>query len=399
MISIGVSKMRIKNLTNYIVRMYKSEMNDVRTTLILLGGSGIGKTTSVREAAKKIAQELGREYVEYSDKKARQMLGRGFVDSEGKKVEQLDPAKHFVFVDFRLTECEPSDLIGVPQYDPELQATFFAPMLWTIVLSKCPGILFLDELTNTGRDDLVSIAYKIVEDRKVGFTELHPDVMVIAAGNRVEDSSIARMLPAPLTNRLTVIKLGASTVDEWKDFMDDRYGNAWDRRTYFFLKRFENDNYLYQPVKEVETLDAFPTPRSWTRLARYMHKGFTDLDTIFGCIGEEVGQKLHAFLKTNVDLDEILSDPKKYTALTIDGKFMLTSMLVTYITNNLENKAGIQRVLQLFDVMVSDNRELAVVLLTGLEKKIRTKFITHVINYKPAYGELFVDILQLKHNL
>jgi hypothetical protein len=96
----------------------------------------------------------------------------------------MDPDKYFVYVDLRLTECEPSDLIGIPRdVDSSVQ---YKPLMWARCLSRSAGVLFLDELTNLQRPDVISACYKLLYDRKAGFTAFHEDVLVVAAGNTPE---------------------------------------------------------------------------------------------------------------------------------------------------------------------------------------------------------------------
>jgi hypothetical protein len=388
--------MKVKKLQSYIVKLYEAGQNNGRPTLCLLGGAGIGKSLNILEAGKEIASKLNKQFVIYSDDIAEQLLA--------------EPDKYFVFTDFRLTECEPSDLAGIPRDVPSINATKLSPMLWARVLSKCAGILLLDELTNVQRDDVISEAYKLVFDRRAGFVEFHQDVMIIACGNTPDNSSVARLLPAPLINRLLVIKVDIPKVDEWKNFMDDHYGEDWDNRVYFFLKRFENDNYLYKPPRNPETLDPYPTPRAWTRCALYLKKGFDDLETIAGFIGEEVAHKLHAFLSLNITLEELLTNPKRYKDLSLDAKYMAIAMLSTHITKVLKNKETIfmskkrpkeiEDILRLYDVIVEDRHEfavlLAVSLIRGNDYKICEMFFNLLAMYNQRYLNIIDEVSQVK---
>jgi MoxR-like ATPase len=72
-----------------------------------------------------------------------------------------------------------------------------------------------------------------------GFVGFHKDVIVVAAGNRPEESKVAHLISAPLLNRFKVIRVEAPNVDEWKDYMDYKYGDEWDRRVYAFLKAYK----------------------------------------------------------------------------------------------------------------------------------------------------------------
>jgi hypothetical protein len=192
--------------------------------------------------------------------------------------------------------------------------------------------------------------------------------------------------------------------------MDDHYGEDWDNRVYFFLKRFENDNYLYKPPRNPETLDPYPTPRAWTRCALYLKKGFDDLETIAGFIGEEVAHKLHAFLSLNITLEELLTNPKRYKDLSLDAKYMAIAMLSTHITKVLKNKETIfmskkrpkeiEDILRLYDVIVEDRHEfavlLAVSLIRGNDYKICEMFFNLLAMYNQRYLNIIDEVSQVK---
>ena len=192
--------MRIGDLKQKLIKIYRAGMIErYRPAVLILGKPGIGKSYTVYEMARELAKMMNREFIDYSDDVAETILA--------------NPERYFVFVDFRLTEVEPSDLIGIPRQVNG--CVKYLPLMWAKCLSKCPGVLLLDEITNIQRLDIVSAAYKIVFDRKVGFVKLHNDVFIIACGNRPEESSVANQLPAPLINRLIVLDVNEPTVDRF----------------------------------------------------------------------------------------------------------------------------------------------------------------------------------------
>ena len=88
--------MKIGELATLIPELYEID----KSSLLFLGPPGIGKSTGVNEAAEIIAKSLGKECINYSDQEADRILA--------------DPDKFFLIVDFRLTEAEPSDFLGIP---------------------------------------------------------------------------------------------------------------------------------------------------------------------------------------------------------------------------------------------------------------------------------------------
>lgn len=124
--------MKVGELSDYLIKLYKvGAINHQRPSILLLGPPGIGKTMSCWYLGERLASMLHREFIDYNDDVAFKILS--------------DPEKYFVFTDFRLTECEPSDLLGIPRETDS--STRYYPLLWARCLSKTPGILLLDEIT------------------------------------------------------------------------------------------------------------------------------------------------------------------------------------------------------------------------------------------------------------
>jgi len=305
--------MRIPELKRYLLTIKPSR------AVLILGPPGIGKSVAVREFAEEEAGRLGKEFIDYSDDCYSDIIA--------------EPGRYYVFADFRLTECEPSDLLGIPRDVGD--AVAYKPLLWAKALSATKhGMLFLDELTNVNRPDLQSVAYKLVLDRKAGFLRINGGVRIIAAGNRPEESAIANRLPAPLTSRFHVIHADAPTVEEWVAWMDEKIAD-WDKRVLGYLVRFRED-FLKTP-DEPETLEPYPTPRSWTWLAEELPATPRDFvkAKVFGYVGREVGHKFLAFIESPVpEPDELLRRPEMFAGLSLDVKYLATVMVANYATQS-----------------------------------------------------------------
>ncbi|MCL6558246.1 MAG: AAA family ATPase, partial [Firmicutes bacterium] len=124
-----------------------------RQSVLLLGPPGIGKSALVRETAEEISQKKGCILLDYNSRHlARIDLNEVYEH----------PERHFVFVDLRLTETEPVDLMGRPVTVRvgDLPQFVYQPPQWASLLSVVPGNLFLDEITNVHRPDVLAAAYK-----------------------------------------------------------------------------------------------------------------------------------------------------------------------------------------------------------------------------------------------
>lgn len=115
-------------------------------------------------------------------------------------------------------------------------------------------MLFLDEL-NASSHEVQKAMYSLVLDRRLGNYELHPASVVIAAGNRGQDSAIVRPMSSALINRLVHVHLASSPRD-WLVWARSAGVHPWVLE-YIELRP---DHLHSQPPKHEE---AFSSPRSW----------------------------------------------------------------------------------------------------------------------------------------
>lgn len=350
--------MKIGKLRDCVVEMHQAG----GPSMLILGPPGIGKSTAVSEATREIAQKQGKEFIDYSDSEAGLILA--------------NPEKYFVFMDFRLTEAEPSDLLGIPK-DTDGGVTY-KPFLWAQCLSKAAGILFLDEFTNIQRLDVISATYKIVLEHKAGFTKFSDKVMVITAGNLPEESTVANMIPLPLADRFIIIEVEMPEIKKWAEWMDDNY-LSWDRKVLAYLWQFKDD-FLKLP-QETETLTNFPTPRSWTNLATLLPQISNSYweEVVIGTVGPEAGEKFLITLKTEVPrAEELISHPERFKSLnTVDSKYIASTIVGNYLSEIAEKPEEVEKVIPLLKAMREEAQgEFAVLtLISSGKEQIKIKAI------------------------
>ena len=337
-IGTGGNALSPKELTQLLIRLYNSKP---KLSILLIGKHGVGKSTIVRDVAMYLAKSKGKYFVEISK------LTTGYAkikNEEGKDVyiSQADvyrnPNKFFLFYDLRLTELEPQDLMGLPRitglYISSTESksiTTYAPPSWAMLLSisGIDGILFLDEITNVQRTDVISAAYKLFLDKSSGNLRFSENVMVVSAGNPVpatqEESTrygVANALPAPLLNRVIVFEVLPPTVEEWRAYMDETYTKdgkrTWDYTVYEFLKAYERQ-YSWYGSEVLRTqygiYENEPTPRSFTNLALISGQLYDhpeQLESVaIGLLGYVVGKKFVEFVKSkkSVTAQELLQNP------------------------------------------------------------------------------------------
>ena len=368
-----------------------------------MGPPGVGKSQAVEDAARDIAKQRNRTYIKFEKhygSNSTWIVGDNTVESVTMEEIINHPDRYFVFVDLRLVECEPSDLSGFPQ--KENGWVSYNPLEWAVILSMSPGVLFLDELTNVQRPDVITAAYKLTRDRMAGFTKFHDDVLVIAAGNDPEHSEVANMLPTPLVDRIRIWKVEGPTVEEWRRFMEEKYTDEWEKLTYAFMKAFETENYLLRVPRDLVTLSNFATPRSWTELALSLHDGFNSLDDILTHVGGEVGQRFYAFMQTRIPtIDELLRKPKLFSDFEdlkdgqgrLEKEYMSVFLLSTWAELHPDILSDC---LPLSHAIYEVSKEFVALLVRMLPRTIRLKYFTALEQDKKHFNDLLETLLTVK---
>jgi len=358
--------MKIGELINFLKLLPPSQ------SVLILGPPGVGKSTVVRRFAELEAQRLQKEFVDYNED-----------DEQYEKIID-NPERYYVYIDFRLTELEPSDLIGVPR--DENGTITYKPLRWIKLCAKTAGLVFLDELTNVRREDILAASYKLVLDRRAGFVKLSDQVRVIAAGNRPEHSTVANLLPSPLINRFAVIEVEV-TLDDWLEYVNENEGGL-DPRVSGYLARFPTD--LYKQNGEPETLENYPTPRSWSRLNAIIRSLSDGSDARVkeiakSLLGHEVAEKFAAFCRLQRYLpspEEILKNPNvlfnkkiEEDGLTkIDLLYYAVAAVASYLSTS-KAKVDDQAIIKFVEKLVDVQADLLVVFLKLLPASVKKRII------------------------
>src|SRR6056297_3838317 len=115
-------------------------------------------------------------------------------------VQTLAARKGATLYDLRLTTIEPQDLRGLPYFDHETARTiWYRPE--DLPDTDAPAILFLDELT-AAAPSLQPTVYGLLQERRVGRHRLPDSVLLVAAGNSIEDGAVAYDMGTALSDRL-----------------------------------------------------------------------------------------------------------------------------------------------------------------------------------------------------
>jgi hypothetical protein len=354
--------MRIPELKEYLRTIRRDR------SVLIIGPPGVGKSVCIREFAEEEAKQMNLKFLDYDDSYFGEIM--------------QDPESYYVFVDMRLSEVEPSDLTGIPRDVDSCVA--YKPLTWATVLSKAGGgMLLLDEFTNIQRLDILSAAYKIVLDRRAGFTKFSENVRIVALGNSPEHSVIARKLPAPLVSRFHVVEVEAPKIEEWANWMDAHYKD-WDKRVLAYLMRFSED-FIDLP-NDAETLENYPVPRTWTYLALELRDTPDEFlrDKINGYVGKAVGGKLYAFITSPIpEPEQLLSNPEMFRDLGMDSKYLSIVLIAEHYKKNGAKKELARKVLDFLDVVADVQQDFVVLFFIALGDK-RMKFYYYVLENRQS---------------
>jgi MoxR-like ATPase len=179
-------------------------------------------------------------------------------------VQQLAEEIGARLFDLRLTTIEPQDLRGLPYYDHETRRTvWYRP---EDLPESGPAVLFLDELT-AAAPQLQPVVYGLLQERRVGTHRLPDDVLLIAAGNTVEDGAIAYEIGTALSDRLIHIVVTAEAEDWLTNFAIPR--GLHPAVAAFIRTRPDLLENTEDALRRGEMVVC--TPRSWERASRILH--------------------------------------------------------------------------------------------------------------------------------
>ena len=230
------------------------------SSVMLWGAPGVGKSQGVRQIAERIKSETG---------------------------------KNAVITDVRLLLFNPVDLRGIPTANADKTlAIWLRPKIFQMDESAdTVNILFLDEIS-AAPPSVQAAAYQITLDRTIGEHRLPDNCIVIAAGNRVTDKSVAYNMPKALANRLCHLEI-IGDPRAWHDW-------AVKNRLHHFVIGYLD----YNPVALMKfdpsgTELSFPTPRSWEMVSGVLKNVSEELTAVYplivGCIGAEAASALRSW--------------------------------------------------------------------------------------------------------
>lgn len=278
-------------------------------SVMLWGPPGVGKSQAVRQIAKEIERDTG---------------------------------KTVKVTDVRLLLFNPIDLRGIPTSNADKTlAIWLKPQIFQMDSGDdIINILFLDEIS-AAPQSVQAAAYQITLDRVVGEHKLPDNCIVIAAGNRTTDKSVAFKMPKALANRLMHIEIEGS-FNSWKQWAISSGVN--DKVIGFLSFR---QNYLMGFDSGSDDL-AFPTPRAWEMVSNIQNGIDDNIDNMFSLIAGIVGTGVAVEFRTWAgvykdlpDIEDIFAGRAAKIPNTADALYALTASMVSYAREHKDNMGKI----------------------------------------------------------
>lgn len=265
-------------------------------------------------------------------------------------VRQIANKYKLKVIDIRLTQCDPTDLTGLPKLDG-IKATYLPFDTFPLENDPIPEgyqgwLIFLDEI-NSANKSLQAVAYKLILDRMVGQHKLHPNVIMMCAGNKETDNAVVNPISTALRSRLITLPLEPD-VDSWLNWANE---NNIDWRIQAYI-RFSQLNGLYD-FNPDEVDNAYACPRSWAMLSKLLQHIPQDKqnqyeELIKGTIGNQVYQfnEFCNYYSKLPKFEDILKGTAPVnTSLNIGERYLISGFIMNNcnkITNDKEAKNVIE---------------------------------------------------------
>lgn len=299
----------INELKQIIKKVYELGKDKKYVSLMIWGPPGVGKSAAVRQAS----QELG-----------------------------------VAFIDLRVAQMNPVDMRGLPTVDKvKNQAKWLTPDFFPTGGS---GILFLDEM-NLAPQSVMNAGYQLILDRRLGDYVVPEGWIIVAAGNRAEDSPNVTKMPPPLANRFAHIQVSSPDDGEWRTWA---INNGIAEQIVAFISKMPQHLFVAPKITD----KAWPSPRSWEFASHLLGVG-EDIDA---AVGGGTASEFRAFTKVYEripDVDKIMKGEK----VKIPEKTEMDILWATCMSLLYKAKAGATVWTNIYDFLDQVNKEFLVLMI------------------------------------
>lgn len=302
---------------------------NAKRALMVYGTYGIGKSEMTYQWSVARAEKMGREFIDW-------------IRSPEVKIKDAmeHPEKYFAFIDIRLSQLDPSDLRGIPNFATTEEYLQLIPFRWVVYITKpeAAGTVFFDEI-NLAPDLIMSSAYGIINDRHIADKKISDNIAIFGAGNLTTDTSLVRLLPSPLKDRFGEVEMEFD-VDYWFEAYANNHINPhllafcqWKKTSIHSANKDVNGN-IKKGNRRDDNNIKYSTPRGVKRTSDLIK----DLDItneenhrliqtlISSSVGEVFATEFMAYVKhfNAISWKDLLANPEEeMEKLGIDAKYTL----------------------------------------------------------------------------
>lgn len=256
-------------------------------------------------------------------------------------IHQVAEQFNLQLIDLRLSQCEPSDLLGLPNFK-DGKATYVPFDTFPLRGDELPAgkdgwLLFLDEF-NSATKSTQGAAYKLCLDRMVGTNHLHDNVAVICAGNLATDKAIVTTMSTAMQSRLVHIELRMDN-EAWQRHAAEA---GYDSRIIGFLN-FKKS--MLHDFKADHSDKTFACPRTWefvSKLVKGCAVSQSDLPLLAGTVGTAAAHQFISFCELYQELpklEDIINHPE---TTPVPAEAGVRYAVASYIADNISVANGAQ---------------------------------------------------------
>lgn len=344
----NIPQMNVNRLIDELTPAYCNIINaglpvKVFPSVMLWGPPGVGKSQAVKQLGKEIEKNTG---------------------------------KKTTVTDVRLLLFNPIDLRGIPTANADKTlAVWLKPQIFQMDPSDdVVNILFLDEIS-AAPQSVQAAAYQITLDRVVGEHKLPENCIVIAAGNRTTDKSVAFKMPKALANRLLHIEVEGS-FKSWK---------KWAIRSGVNEKVIGFLSFRQQHLMNFDSGNddlAFATPRAWEMVSNILNHVNPDVDKMYsliaGVIGTGLAIEFRTWAKVYDDLpniEDVFNGKQPKVPSGTDAMYALCAAMTAYARDHRDDIRRIANSVQYADRMPPDFSTVLFKDYMYIEKDFRAKLL------------------------
>ena len=304
---INVPAMTVDRIVNTLADAYcrlleQGQPLKLLPSVMLWGPPGVGKSDAIRQLAASIQSRTG---------------------------------KRTHVTDVRLLLFNPIDLRGIPTANADKTlAVWLKPQIFQMDDSpNVVNILFLDEIS-AAPQSVQAAAYQITLDRTVGEHRLPDNCIVVAAGNRTTDKSVAVKMPKALANRL----LHIAVEDSFRSWKKWAIASGIHPMVLGFLSFRQEHLMHFDPASEDL---AYATPRTWEMASNLLRYVSSNVDQVFpllaGVLGTGIAVEFRTWCGVYGELPDVEAifngQPAKLPTGT-DAMYALTSAMTAYASEH-----------------------------------------------------------------